>query len=145
MKGLSIRKLDGKKTQDITLCHNKTLLQYPLKEILLQFVSRKYTDVVKNDNEKNIEFITNESVEMRELFDKKYEEIYSELFLNENHSIIDGKYKDALVKAPTLRKFVLNCNERDRLYWEKVDDIARNKYVSHFSNTKMRKPKQKSK
>ena len=143
MKSLSIKKLDGKKTQDITLCHNRALLQYSLREILLQFISRKYTDVVKNDNEKNINYIMNESVEMKKLFDMKYEVIYSELFLNENESIIDEKYKDVLIKSPTLRKFVMSCNERDRLYWEKVDDIARNKYVSYFLNTKMRKPKKK--
>ena len=143
MKTLSIKKLDGKRTQDITLSHNKTLLQYTLKEILLQFVSRKYTDIVKHQNEKNINYIINESKEMKRIFDMTYEMIYSELFLNENKSIIDYKYKDVLNKSPTLRKFVVNSNERDCAYWEKVDDIARNKYISYFLNTKMRKPKKK--
>jgi hypothetical protein len=143
MKTLSIKKLDGKRTQDITLSHNKTLLQYTLKEILLQFVSRKYTDIVKHQNEKNINYIINESNEMKRIFDMTYEMIYSELFLNENKSIIDYKYKDALNKSPTLRKFVINSNERDCAYWEKVNDIARNKYISYFLNTKMRKPKKK--
>lgn len=143
MKTLSIKKLDGKRTQDITLSHNKTLLQYTLKEILLQFVSRKYTDIVKHQNEKNINYIINESNEMKRIFDMTYEMIYNELFLNENKSIIDYKYKDALNKSPTLRKFVINSNERDCAYWEKVNDIARNKYISYFLNTKMRKPKKK--
>ena len=69
-----------------------------------------------------------------------YKMIYSELFLNENNNIIDYKYKDALKKSPTLKKFVMNSNERDH---EKVDDIARNKYISYFLNKKMRKPKKK--
>lgn len=80
---------------------------------------------------------------MKRIFDMTYEMIYSELFLNENQSIIDYKYKDALKKSPTSRKFVMNSNGRDHAYWEKVDDIARNKYISYFLNKKMRKPKKK--
>ena len=143
IKNFNIKKIDGKKTQDITLSHNKILLNLTLKETLIQFTSKKYKNLKPEENESNIRFIMQSNSYLKDLLNMKYYDCYMELFVKANESIVDKKFRHVLNEATTLNKFVNNNSNGDYNYLNKVYDVATNKFVQHFQNTKLRKPKQK--
>ena len=143
IKNFSIKKIDGKKTQDITLSHNKILLNLTLKETLIQFTSKKYKNLKPQENESNIRFIMQSNSYLKDLLNMKYSECYMELFVKGNENVVDKKFRHVLNESITLHKFVNNSLNGDHYYLNKVYDVAINKFVQHFQNTKIRKPKQK--
>lgn len=143
VKGFTIKKLDGQKTQDITLYHNKQLLNLTLKETLIQFMSKKYKTFKSEENEANIHLIMQNNESLRKLFNMKYVECYMELFVKGNEKVIEQRFWNLLEKAATLKAFVSNFGNGEKEYLKKVKDVAKNRFVQHFQNTKLRKPKQK--
>ena len=51
-----IKKLDGRKTQNITLTHNKELLFSTVRDCLVIFMSEKYKIITKEENRMTAQF-----------------------------------------------------------------------------------------
>lgn len=136
-----IKKLDGRKTQNITLLHNKKLLYSSIKDTLSMFMSEKYKNITKEENVKNIEFLIQASPSLKSILEMKYIVAFQELFVNSNTSILEEKYRSILTSSPTLNNHMKDKigNENDMKYWTKLEEIARNQFLNHFLHTKLRK------
>ena len=137
-----IKKIDGKKTQDITLSHNKILLNLTLKETLIQFMSKKYKHLKPEENESKILFLMQSNSYLNDLFNMKYHECFNALYVNSNENAVDQRFRYVLSTAPTLQKFVNDIKE-DLSYRNEVYNVAKHKFLQHFQDSKLRKPKQK--
>ena len=138
-----IKKLDGRKTQNITLTHNKELLFSSVRDCLVMFMSEKYKNITKEENKKNIEFLSNENPSIKAVLEMKYIDAYQKLFVNADIQCIEEKYHSILTMSPTLNTIVqdkLDSHEEDK-YWKKLKEVAQCQFLNHFLNTKIRKPR----
>ena len=131
----AIKKIDGKKTQDITLSFNKNLLNLTLQETFSQFMKTTPGEGIDN----LFLYLMESNSYLNDLLNMKYYQCFNELFLNSNENAVDQRFRLILQKAPTLQKFV----DEDICYRNKVCDVAKNNFLQYFQNSKLRKPKRR--
>ena len=133
-----VRKLKGKTIQNVTIEHNKDLLNKTMKEFLSQPISDKYANVDENQNIITIKKLIKKPL-IANFLNMTFEEVYNRLFIGEEN--LFGEDFDTMFKSlHTLSKFLSNLKQKyDESYCNKVEMVAKEKFVNYYKGGKGRK------
>ena len=133
-----VRKLKGKTIQNVTIEHNKDLLNKTMKEFLSQPISDKYANVNENQNIITINKLMKKPL-ISNFLNMTFEEVYNRLFIGEEN--LFGEEFDTMFKSlHTLSKFLSKLKEKyDESYCSKVEIVAKEPFVNYYKGGKGRK------
>ena len=135
-----VRKLKGKTIQNVTIEHNKDLLNKTMKEFLSQPISNKYANVDENQNIITINKLMKKPL-IASFLNMTFEEVYIRLFVEEQN-LFGEEFKGMSKGLHTLSKFLSGLREKyDESYCNKVEIVAKDKFVNYYKNGKGRKIK----
>lgn len=128
------RKMESTITQDITIHENKKMLDEPLKNILSK-VSKKFKDRQTNSN--FVRKISKCKDNLKNIFNTKYKDIYSNYYLKSSHETFTGE------KDESFEEHLRKIKEKDGIKYMQLFKENALKFVDFFLKGKERKNKKK--
>ena len=139
-----VRKLKGKTIQNVTIEHNKDLLNKTMKEFLSQPISDKYANVDENQNIITINKLMKKPL-IASFLNMTFEEVYIRLFVEEQN-LFGEEFNGMFKSLHTLSKFLSGLRDKyDEAYCSKVEFVAKDKFVNYYKSGKERKIKKQTK
>lgn len=140
-----VKKLDGTKTQNLSIKENLKLFELTLKEVLLYMPSKRFIKITDEETKDFLDYVSNNSERINRILNMTYKEFYSEIFIKENFKMIDPKFWEILRSGLTLKNYILGkmnegqMNKISTRYWFDLLSIGETKFISHFDVSKSRK------
>ena len=149
-RGITIKKIDGRQSQNLVISHNLKLFSSSLKDLLCKMPSKKYKKNTNEFNAKEISKVSNSSTELNTILNMNYKLFYTEVFINQNYEIIAPKFRTIFEKVKPIKPHIEDILSKNKLteiqkeYWRDILRIAEQEYISHFETAIARKPRKKA-